>query len=89
MLPDVLYLRLPQPAVFADWLEWHLSLSVPASPLGLPYEGMAPSGPLYFLPKATPPTMPPILGAPSVGLKSSAIPISSYQYPVVARNRIC
>jgi hypothetical protein len=39
----------------------------------LPYEGMAPSGPLYFLHKATPPAMPPILGAPSVGQESSAI----------------
>jgi hypothetical protein len=35
---------------------------------GLPYEGMAPSGPFYFLHQATPPTMPPMLGAPSVAL---------------------
>jgi hypothetical protein len=42
--------------------EWHLIISGSASPAGLPYEGMAPSGPLYFPHKATPPTMPPILG---------------------------
>jgi hypothetical protein len=70
-ITDVGALRLWRPAKLL-WLQMDVSwngtwLSVSASPVGLPYEGMAPSGPLYFLHKATPPAMPPILGAPSVG----------------------
>jgi len=46
--------------------EWQL-LKLKRS-AGVAFGGMAPSGPLYFLHKATPPTMPPVLGHPPLAM---------------------